>query len=165
MEEILNTIWQWVLPLLGGVSVSAILSVVISGALSGAFKKTISSINVDKIAETATEKGVEKVKVMAFSQSIQPIVVSELKKVTEEANGYIKKELDEVSGKYDKLIKILESLSAYFDNSIGITDETKATLKEAIENAKSPTYTEKIEVVEQATEIATPVAKKTAIER
>ena len=44
----------------------------------------------------------ERIKQVSFKQNIQPIVESELKKVTETANEYIKKQLKEVH------IKIVE---------------------------------------------------------
>ena len=79
--EILNEIWVWIGSVLGGLTVTGVLSAIIAGTLKGAFTKTISKINVEKIAEEATNKGIEKVKKISFEQSLQPIVESELKKV------------------------------------------------------------------------------------
>ena len=73
----------------------------------------INKINVEKIADEATKKGVDKIKTMSFKQSIQPLAESELKKITETANAYIDKSLKDVQEKYDHLIAIIEKLSAY----------------------------------------------------
>ena len=81
--EILSQIWVWIGTAIGGVSLAGIISAIIYGSLKGAFNRTISKINVQKIAEQATEKGVDKVKKISFTHSIQPIVESELKKVNE----------------------------------------------------------------------------------
>lgn len=134
--EIINQIWEVIAPYVTGISLSGVLGAIIFGCLKGAFNKTISKINVEKISEEATEKGLEKIKGVSFSQSIQPIVESKLKAIEEEANKYIAKQLDEVQEKYDKLVLVLEKLSAYFDNSIGVTEDAKLELKEAINNAK-----------------------------
>ena len=79
--EILNEIWVWIVSALGGVSLAGVISAAIYGCLKGAFSKTISKINVEKIAKDATEKGIDKVKAVSFSHSIQPLVESELKKI------------------------------------------------------------------------------------
>lgn len=135
--EILNQIWVWLGTALGGVSLAGIISAIIYGALKGAFNKTISKINVAQIAEQATEKGVEKVKKVSFSHSIQPIVESELKKINEHSVEVIKIYLEEVGKKYDNVINILEKLSAYFDNSIGVSETAKQELRETIANSKT----------------------------
>lgn len=147
--EFLNEFWTWFISIAGGVSITGLLSAIIYGSLKGAFNRTIAKINVEKISEQATEKGVEKVKKIAFTQSIQPVVESELKKVTEEANNYLKAELKKTQDKYDKLIVILEKLSAYFDNSIGVPEEKKAELKEAVAKAQNKPVVEQIISVEQ----------------
>ena len=128
--ETLNAIWQAIYPYVAGVSVTGILSAVIYGCLKGAFSKTISKVNVEKICEDATSKGIDKVKEVSFKQSIQPLCESELKKITEQANDYMKSYLDEMNKKYDQLIEIIEKLSAYFDNSIGVSDTAKEDLKD-----------------------------------
>lgn len=139
-----SEIWVYIVSVLGGVSVAGILTAVIYGCLKGAFNRLIQKINVEKITEKATEKGIDRIKKISFTQTIQPLVESELKKVTEQANKYIKTELANVQVKYDKLIAILEALSSYFDNSIAVSEQSKADLKQAIQDAKN----DKIEVQE-----------------
>lgn len=135
--EFLNEIWVWIVSAVGGLSLSAIISGIIYGTLKGAFNKTISKINVEKIADKATEKGVERVKKVSFTHNIQPIVESELKKINENSTEVLKKELDKVNDNYNKIITILEKQAAYFDNSIGVPEEKKAELKKAIADAKN----------------------------
>ena len=47
--EIFNEIWVWLVAALGGISMTSIITAVIIGCLKGAFNKTISKINVEKI--------------------------------------------------------------------------------------------------------------------
>ena len=145
--EILSEIWIWIGSAFGGVSIAAIVSAVIYGCLKGAFNRTISKLNVKKIADEATKQGVEKVKKISFTQSIQPLVESELKKITEEANHYIDKGLAETQAKYDKLIAVIEKLAAYFDNSIGVSDTAKEELKQAIADAKEEPIEKEQEII------------------
>lgn len=135
--EILNEIWVWIVSALGGVSLAGVISAAIYGCLKGAFSKTISKINVEKIADEATEKGIEKVKNVSFSHSIQPIVESELKKINEYSVEVVQKELAEVKAEYKTLIDIIKKLSAYFDNSIGVSETAKQELKQAIAQAEN----------------------------
>lgn len=151
--EILNEIWIWVLSILSGVSLSGIISSIIYACLKGAFNKTISKINVEKIAEKATDKGVEKVKEISFKHSIQPLVESGLEKINEQSNKYIEKALEKVYNKLDRVILIQEKQAAYFDNSIGVSENAKKELKKAIDDAKTtPTTVESVVVEEVITE-------------
>lgn len=153
--EMFNEIWVWVVSLLGGISLSSIITAILYGCLKGAFNKTISKINVQKIADQATEKGVEKVKKISFTHSIQPLVESELKKVNEHSVEVLKKELLDVKEKYDKVINILDKFAAYFDNSIGVPEEKKAELKQALLDAvETPIKAESV-VVEETLEETT----------
>lgn len=165
--EILNQIWQAIAPYVAGISVSGIISVVIYGCLKSAFNRTINKINVEKIAEKATDKGVEKVKTVSFKHSIQPLVESELAKIDEKVAKQFKEELKKVQDNYNKLVAVLEKLSAYFDGSIGVSEQAKSELKQALTDAKNePTIAESVvvdriieEEPKQATE-PTETAKK-----
>lgn len=171
--EFLNEIWVWIMSAIGGVSLSAIISAIIYGCLKGAFNKTISKINVESIADKATEKGVERVKKVSFTHNIQPLVESELKKINEHSVEVLKKELADVQTKYDNVIDILDKLACYFDNSIGVAEEKKAELKQAIAKAQNkPMVAESVvvdEIVEptqkQAVEPKTDRKSTTQVER
>lgn len=171
--EIFNEIWVWIMSAIGGVSLSAIISAIIYGCLKGAFNKTISKINIESIADKATEKGVERVKKVSFTHNIQPLVESELKKVNEHSVEVLKKELADVQAKYDNVINILDKLACYFDNSIGVAEEKKTELKQAIVKAQNkPMVAESVvvdEIVEptpkQAVEPKTERKSTTKVER
>lgn len=169
--EILNEVWVWIITALGGISLTSIITAVIIGCLKGAFNKAVAKINVEKIADDATNKGIERVKKISFEQSIQPIVESELKKVTETANKYIKDTLAETQAKYDKLVAVLEKFYAYFDDSL-VSEAKKQELKQALEDAKTEPTTTQMVVVEEDTDqtqneeiVAKETAKKNKIER
>ena len=162
--EIFNEIWVWLVAALGGISLTSVITAVITGCLKGAFNKTISKINVEKIADDATNKGIEKVKKISFEQSIQPIVESELKKITEAANEYIKASLAETQKKYDKLIAVLEKFYAYFDDSM-VSETKKQELKQALEEAKTEPKSAQGVVVEEIVEPTTKQAVEPKTER
>lgn len=147
--EFLSEIWVWIVSALGGISLAGIITTVIYGCLKGAFNRTISKINVQKIADQATEKGVERVKEVSFTHSIQPIVESRLVEINEKATEVFEKQTEKVSDKYDKIINILDKLACYFDNSIGVADEKKAELKQAIAEAKNEQITAESVVVDE----------------
>lgn len=134
MEE-LNRIWQIIAPYFSGVTIGGLLAAVIYGCLKGAFNRTIGKINVDKIAEQATEKGIDKIKEVSFKQSIQPLVESALVKIDEKAAAQIKEELKQTRDNYEKLVNVLEKLAAYFDGSIGVSEQAKAELHDALAQA------------------------------
>lgn len=161
--EVLDIIWQYIAPIFGGLSIAGIVSAIIYGCLKGAFNRTISKINTEKIAKDAVDKGVEKVKEVSFKHNIQPIVQSELKKVTEEANEYLKQELGSVKEQYAKLLNVLGKFAAYFDNSIGVPDEAKVELKQALLDAEIEPTTDEIvvdsEIVMEDTKSAEKVTK------
>lgn len=156
----LNQIWNTIAPYVTGVSLSAVVTAVVCGFLKGAIGKTMSKLNVEKISQNATEKGIEKIKNVSFTQSIQPLVVSEMKKVAEQAEEISKQELIKVQEKYDKIIVILSKLSAYFDDSIGVTETAKEELRQALITAlNAPTTAESVIVEEIPKEVASEPLK------
>ena len=171
--EFLNEIWVWIMSAIGGLSLSAIISSIIYGCLKGAFNKTISKINVESIADKATEKGIERVKKVSFTHNIQPLVESGLEKVNEKAVETLREELVKLDNKYNNIINILETQAAYFDNSIGVPEEKKAELKQAIVEAQNkPVVAESVVIDEivipstkQAVEPKTERNSTTKVER
>ena len=57
--------------------------------------------------------------------------------IDEKVAKQFKDEIKKVQDKYDHLISIIEKLSSYFDGSIGVSEQAKAELKQAISDAKS----------------------------
>lgn len=167
MGEIFTQAVIWIGTALGGISLAGIITAILYGCIKGAFNKTISKINVQKIADEATEKGIEKVRKVSFTHSIQPLVESELKKINEKATEVLDKSVQELNTKFDNVILILERLSAYFDNSIGVSEQAKAELKKAIADAKNEVKTaESVVEVENVTKVEKIETKKsTKVER
>lgn len=163
--EFLNEIWVWIMSTIGGLSLSAIISSIIYGCLKGAFNKTISKINVESIADKATEKGIERVKKVSFTHNIQPLVESGLEKVNEKAVETLREELVKLDNKYNNIINILEKQAAYFDNSIGVPEEKKAELKQAIVEAQNKPVVAESVVIDEIVIPSTKQAVEPKIER
>ena len=136
MEEILSQVWVWIVSVFGGVSLAGIITAIIYGSLKGAFNRAISKINTEEIANNTAEKAIAQVKQISFTQSIQPIAESELKKVTEQANEYVQKQLKDVQDGYNKLVNVIQKLASFFDGSIYISDEIREDFYNAVEDAK-----------------------------
>ena len=153
MQEILSNTWAILGISVGGVSLLTIICTILWFCLKSAFNKTIREMNIKKIYEEANEKGfnagIERVKEITFKHSIEPLVISNLEKANEYSVAVLKEELGKTQAKYDKLVAIMEKLSNYFDNSIGVPEEKKAELKEAIANAKSSEICEQVIESEQ----------------
>lgn len=125
MNELLNQIWGYVLPIGGGVTLGALIIAILVPTINGVINKAVSKVDIAKIEQAAVDKGLDKIKTVSFKQSIQPVVESELRKVSEEANRRIDSKIDEMNTNYTKLVNILAKLAAYFDNSIAVTDAAK----------------------------------------
>lgn len=174
MTEILQEIWNTIAPYVAGGTLGSTILVSVVLILRAAICKKIDgvkeSVNNKVIANDVSKDLLEKIKNISFEQDIQPIVQSELKKVTEEANTYLKQQLKETQEGYNKLLNCVEKLAMYFDNSIGVSDEAKAELKNAIELARtkeepSNQFTTTV-IVEEVAQEQPKKAKKTAeIER
>ena len=150
-SAIFSTVWGWIIAVVSGISVTGLISTIIYLSLKTAFNRTIQKANLKKTqqdaAEQAADKAVAKIKNMSFKQSLQPIVEGQLKLITENAQEMVKKELAEVREQYKNVLKILEALSRYFDNSIGVSEEAKKELKQAIGAAKEQKTEESIEEI------------------
>ena len=106
--EFLNQFWTNILPAIMSFLGGTIGGAIIAGLVKGGVSKLIGSINVQKIADNATNKGLDKIKKVSFEHSIQPVVESELKKVNEASTELVKQELIEVKAGYANVIEILE---------------------------------------------------------
>lgn len=160
--EILNTIWQYVLPIGGGVTLGALIIGILVPVVKGTVSKLIDRINVEKIEEKAVNAGVEKIKTMSFKQSIAPLVKSELVKVVEVVDDKLNEKLDEVDKRYAQIVNILAKLSAYFDNSIAVSEDAKQELKDALDDASKTSYIadDEIGVVVERTEAEKPAEEE-----
>lgn len=164
--EILDTIFSYVLPIGGGMTVGGVLIFIGSKVIKSIGNKIVDRININQVEQEAVDRGIEKIKEISFTQSIQPVVESELKKVTETANDYLLKQLKEVKEGYANLVNILTKFSAYFDNSVGVPENVKKELKEALSGA-TPVENVTQEIVVETKEDAPEPEKqeKVSIER
>lgn len=156
----LNTIWAQIAPYLSGLGLGSILSLIIGVVLKGGFKKTISTLNVGKIASEATDKAIEKIKDLAFTHDIAPLVEEKLVAATKAQAKVLQKQLAEMSAKYENVVEILKNLAVYFDGSM-VSDEVKANLHASIDKAmaKEPVaepVKAVVNVVEEDTRIDEP---------
>lgn len=134
---------------IGGVSLLAIIGTVIWFTLKAAFNRTIRKINVEKIVEIAVEKAVDRIKKVSFSHNIQPIVLSEVKKLGEEIRAEVEKQYSEIKDFQRKQIEIAEKQASFFDDSM-VSDDKKKALKEAINDAKQDSVVVESVVVEES---------------
>lgn len=142
--EILTQVWTWIISILSGVTVAGIVSAIVYGCIRGSFKRTIAKINIKDVCKETIKETLKDMKTITYTQNIQPLVESGLEKVNEKSAQFINEKNKQLEARYDKLIKIMEKLSAYFDNSIGVSEQAKAELKEAIKEAKQDTQPELI---------------------
>lgn len=167
--EFLSNIGTQVLAFISGLSISTIVALVIYYCIKGAWNKTLKKVNLEKFSEDLADKQTERIKNVSFKHNIQPIVESELKKITENYDNKLLVELQETKEKYNKLILVLEKFYAYFDDSL-VSDTKKQELKEALENAKdetpisNDTETDEI-IVESPNKTQSEKPKKAKIER
>lgn len=133
--ETLNMIWNYVLPVGGGVAVSAILTFLVTTVVKAAANKVFGKIDVEEIEKKAVEKGVEKVKTISFKQSLEPLAKSELRKIAETVLDVVDDKIESMSEQYYSMLNVLSVLASYFDTSVAVPDEKKQALHEAIKNA------------------------------
>lgn len=150
--EVLDKIWAYVLPVGGGITLGALIIAILVPVIKGVITRAVAKIDIDAVEKKAVNKGIDKIKTVSFKQSIQPVVESELKKVTEEANRYLEKQIDDLNSNYFKIIIILEKFAAYFDNSIAVSDATKDELRKALTDAQNCAKIEQDISVEEFTE-------------
>lgn len=161
MEEIFTQILNYVIPIGGGITVGAVLLAIGTAIFKGIGSKLVAKLDVQKIEDKAVEKGVDKIKKISFSHSIQPLVKSELQKVVEVVDQDVQEQLKEVNANYLKLVNAIECLAKYFDNSIGVSEEAKENLHKAIAECKGEMATEQIILVEQEEKTTETLPKET----
>lgn len=148
----MNEIWEKIL-LIGGISIGgttlgAIVIAIIWRVLTSAFNKLIRKINVDNVVEVAVERAIGRIKKLAFTHDIQPIVLSEVKKMGEEIKADVEKEFTEIKENQRKQVVIAEKQASYFEDSI-VSDDKKKALKDAIADAKQDSVVVESVVVEE----------------
>lgn len=154
---------------LGGVSVLGILVTVALAVIKAKAEKIFSKKQLDKSAEYLADKACEKIKKVTIKQDIQPVLESGLEKVNEKSIVFIKRAIDDLNRKYDRMIRVQEAQAKYFDNSIGVSEEAIMELKQAIADAKSLAKFEETQdveiVIEEDKKEEKPSKKQAKIER
>lgn len=135
MTEI-TTLWETISPyVMSGLTILSNIAIVLGFAVS--IKRLIAKsdikANEDRIAEKVT-KGISSV---TLKQDIQPIVESKLEEVEEKALAKLSEKLKEQDKRYDDLLDVIGGLAEFFDNSRGVPEEIKQSLKAKIKEAKN----------------------------
>lgn len=158
--EWLNSVWEYVLPIGGGITIGAIVVAILTAILKGFTTKFTEKVNLQAIEQKAVDNGIEKLKNVSFKQTIQPIVESGLKKVSEEANARIDQHLTETEKRYQQLITIMEKFACYFDGAVGVSQEVKDDFHKAIADATNETADDTLTAVEEIKETEKATTKK-----
>lgn len=140
-ESWFNKLWDkvepYVMGAVSGVSLGGIVSAVFYGLIKSQTNKTLNKLNDKTTTNEIVSNVVSAIGNTSLSMNIQPIVESKLKALNEAVYSELDKAMDSQREKDLAVINILVALAGYFDNSIGVSDESKEALKTAIENAKS----------------------------
>ena len=163
--EVLKNIWNYVLPVGGGLTVGGILIAIGVLVVKLIIKKVDKKLDIDgalkrqeENADNLANKTVDRIKEVTFTHSIEPLVKSEMQRVYESANENVKQGLAEVHKENAAILAVIEAQAAYFDDSI-VSEEKKATLHAAIENAKKIMETPVAEAVVDVAETAVESVK------
>lgn len=133
--EWLDTVWNYVLPIGGGLTIGGIVFAGMSALFKGWTTKFTQKIDLAAIEKKAVDQGVEKIKNISFTQTIQPVLESGLQKVDEHAAELIKDALSEIDTRYMQLINVIGIFSRYFENAVGVPQQTKDELQAALKEA------------------------------
>ena len=103
--------------------------------------------------QEAVEAAKNEVKETTFKVNIQPIVISEVKKVCEEikndANTKLVESNKNINDRLTKLENVVIALGNYFDDSIGVSDSKKQAFHNAVDILEDKVETPNIVVIEQ----------------
>lgn len=147
--------------------ISAIVLALVKKIVGGAVDKINNATTISTISDSVANSVTNKIKQVETTIAIEPFIKAEIAKVMEIAYNDVKKDYIENDKKLYATLMVLKSLSAYFDNSIGITQDSKEKLAEEIKKAEAlyneePTSETKV-VVE--TEEAKPLEEEETIQR
>lgn len=156
----LNEVWQLILPW-----IPTIVSVVTAiGAVCFAIYKVVVLVKElkndnKKNNEELKKEMLNSFKEVIFKHDIAPLVESNLKALDEKALSDVKNYVNQSTMQYNEILTILGEFSAFFDDSISISNEKKKALKTLILNAQSKIEKEP-QPVESQIIIEEPVKKK-----
>lgn len=151
--EYLNTIWNYVLPVGAGVTVGAIIVYLVAFIVKRIVNKAVNRIDEKRIAKDAADAAIDHVKTISFEQSIQPVCESELIKINEAANKYVDDTVKELKEQNTTLINLISILASYFDNAIGIPEEKKEAMRNALKKATAGEKVAQRVFIQETTEL------------
>lgn len=133
---------------LGGVTVLGLCATCLAFMLKAVINRSLARKNIKLAAKEFSNAAKEELGAISFKQTIQPVCESGLAKVNEKSMEFIKKVVEEQNKKLDQIIRIQEAQAKYFDNSIGVNEEARVELKQAIADAKNTPKIEETQEVE-----------------
>lgn len=149
----IKTIWNNIAPYVAGISIGGIISCVFYCLFKFGFNKALNKIDTTKMENKCINAAKQEVKETTFKVSIQPVVLSEVKKICEEikedANNKLIESNTAIYDRLTKLENVVIALGNYFDDSIGVSESKKEAFHNAVEELNTKTETEKEVVVEQ----------------
>ena len=131
---------------LGGVSVLTICAALLTLMIKASINRTLAKKNIQIAAKEFSVAAKKELETISFKQTIQPVCESGLERVNEKSAEFVKKAIEEQNKKLDQIIRIQEAQAKYFDNSIGVNEEARIEIKQAIADAKN---TPKIEETQE----------------
>ena len=164
--ETLRKIWELIAPYFSGGVAGALITCIVVPIIRGVITKATAKLDIDGALKKQTDaidgavnKAVERVQTISFKQSIQPLVKSELEKVTEKANAYIEDEVGALRESNEKIVEVLAALGSYFEDSI-VPDAKKQAFYEALAAAQGSAKEQEIVVEEIVEEAPAPAPAK-----
>lgn len=163
MIQTLGKVWKHIYPYIAGITIGGIVSCVFFCLFKFSFTKLLKKVDENKMKNEAVEAAKKEVKETTFKVNIQPIVISEVKKVCEEiksdVNTKLVKSNEDIDKRLSKLENVVVALGNYFDDSIGVSESKKQAFHQAVEELSTKEETPNIVVVEQL-EVNTDTVKE-----
>lgn len=164
--EKLRALWDFIAPFLAGGVTSLIIQLFVIPFLRGKITKGFAQIDFKKFLADARavfasegDRIIERMKGMVMTHSIEPLVMSEMQKVNENATALVKGTCDKIHAENAALLNVLAAQAAYFDDST-VGTEKKSALHDAIEQAQVLFSPQTVESIVEIAEIAEATAPK-----
>ncbi len=153
----IKTIWNNIAPYVAGISIGGIISCVFYCLFKFGFNKALNKIDTTKMKNECVNAAKNEVKETTFKVSIQPVVLSEVKKVCEEikedANNKLIESNKSIDERLTKLENVVIALGNYFDDSIGVSESKKEAFHNAVADLENASKEETKEVVVEQLEV------------
>lgn len=134
--ENIQALWDKVSPYLAGITLGGIVSCFFYAFFSGSIKKFINKISIGDMVEKTVDESMERIKTLAITLELQPLVAEELERIQKQVIEANQKAYEKVLESNAQLIDCFGKLASYFDNSIAVPQEIKDDLHLAINEAK-----------------------------